>query len=170
MVDKRGFFSGDPYGTPRLRAGQVAALRRPRRLIHSRSLRVPRGTGTIKKERPRLSAEPFFFGDPYGTRTHVTAVKGRCLNHLTNGPDLARPCGRANGGGTWIRTGDTSGMNRMLWPTELCRHELPKQHRNYNSSRLSCQPFFSLFRRGCYPGRRSAGSMLRPSVSSAKCR
>ena len=26
------------------------------------------------------------FGDPYGTRTHVTAVKGRCLNHLTNGP------------------------------------------------------------------------------------
>ena len=25
-------------------------------------------------------------GDPYGTRTHVTAVKGRCLNHLTNGP------------------------------------------------------------------------------------
>ena len=26
------------------------------------------------------------FGDPYGTRTHVTAVKGRCLNLLTNGP------------------------------------------------------------------------------------
>ena len=26
------------------------------------------------------------FGDPYGTRTHVTAVKGRCLNRLTNGP------------------------------------------------------------------------------------
>ena len=29
-----------------------------------------------------------FFGDPYGTRTHVTAVKGRCLNHLTNGPGV----------------------------------------------------------------------------------
>ena len=24
--------------------------------------------------------------DPYGTRTRVTAVKGRCLNRLTNGP------------------------------------------------------------------------------------
>jgi hypothetical protein len=31
-----------------------------------------------------------FFGDPYGTRTHVTAVKGRCLNHLTNGPRRKR--------------------------------------------------------------------------------
>ena len=27
-----------------------------------------------------------FSGDPYGNRTHVTAVKGRCLNRLTNGP------------------------------------------------------------------------------------
>ena len=26
--------------------------------------------------------------DPYGNRTHVTAVKGRCLNRLTNGPLL----------------------------------------------------------------------------------
>ena len=26
------------------------------------------------------------FYDPYGTRTRVTAVKGRCLNRLTNGP------------------------------------------------------------------------------------
>ena len=26
-------------------------------------------------------------GDPYGNRTHDTAVKGRCLNRLTNGPD-----------------------------------------------------------------------------------
>ena|GEM_PF-3691504 len=25
-------------------------------------------------------------GDPYGTRTRVSGVKGRCLNHLTNGP------------------------------------------------------------------------------------
>jgi hypothetical protein len=25
-------------------------------------------------------------GDPYGIRTRVTAVKGRCLNRLTNGP------------------------------------------------------------------------------------
>ena len=27
-------------------------------------------------------------GDPYGIRTRVTAVKGRCLNRLTNGPIL----------------------------------------------------------------------------------
>lgn len=26
------------------------------------------------------------FGDPYGNRTHVNGVRGRCLNHLTNGP------------------------------------------------------------------------------------
>ena len=25
-------------------------------------------------------------GDPYGNRTRVTAVKGRCLSRLTNGP------------------------------------------------------------------------------------
>ena len=33
---------GDPYGTPRLWASQVAALTCPRHVIHSRSLRVPR--------------------------------------------------------------------------------------------------------------------------------
>jgi hypothetical protein len=27
-----------------------------------------------------------FLNDPYGIRTRVTAVKGRCLNRLTNGP------------------------------------------------------------------------------------
>jgi hypothetical protein len=26
--------------------------------------------------------------DPYGIRTRVTAVKGRCLNRLTKGPKL----------------------------------------------------------------------------------
>ena len=26
------------------------------------------------------------------------------------------------GSGEWIRTADTPGMNRMLWPTELRRH------------------------------------------------
>ena len=30
------------------------------------------------------------FGDPYGNRTHVTAVKGPCLNRLTNGPKRYR--------------------------------------------------------------------------------
>ncbi len=29
-----------------------------------------------------------FHYDPYGIRTRVTAVKGRCLNRLTNGPKI----------------------------------------------------------------------------------
>ena len=48
---------------------------------------------------------PLFFGDPYGNRTHVTAVKGRCLNRLTNGP----------GSGNLIRTDDIPGMTRLLY-------------------------------------------------------
>ena len=47
----------------------------------------------------------FFFGDPYGNRTHITAVKGRCLNILTTGP---------YGSGSGIRNYDQSGMNRVL--------------------------------------------------------
>ena len=30
-------------------------------------------------------------GDPCGTRTHVNGVRGRCLNRLTNGPNLIYP-------------------------------------------------------------------------------
>ena len=33
-----------------------------------------------------LPAELNLHNDPYGNRTRVTAVKGRCLNRLTNGP------------------------------------------------------------------------------------
>ena len=47
----------------------------------------------------------FLFGDPYGNRTHITAVKGRCLNLLTNGP----------GSGNLTRTDDNTGMNRVLY-------------------------------------------------------
>ncbi len=62
-------------------------------------------------------------GDPYGNRTRDTAVKGRCLNRLTNGPiKMERVMGiepttsawkaevlplnytRKNGGGRGIRT------------------------------------------------------------------
>ena|GEM_PF-2106078 len=35
----------------------------------------------------------FCFGDPYGNRTHVTAVKGPCLNRLTNGPVMVAEVG-----------------------------------------------------------------------------
>jgi hypothetical protein len=41
------------------------------------------GTPVSKKAAHRCG---LLFGDPYGNRTHVTAVKGRCLNRLTNGP------------------------------------------------------------------------------------
>ena len=44
---------------------------------------IPR-SGCIKKLlNPKI--EELFY-DPYGNRTHVTAVKGPCLNRLTNGP------------------------------------------------------------------------------------
>ena len=31
-------------------------------------------------------SEVIYFGDPYRIRTDVNGVRGRCLNHLTNGP------------------------------------------------------------------------------------
>lgn len=52
-----------------------------------------------------LSLGKSVFGDPYEIRTRDAAVKGRSLNHLTNGP---------SGSDNWIRTNDTAGMNRML--------------------------------------------------------
>ena len=73
----------------------------------------------------------FFAGDPYGTRTHVTTVKGWCLNRLTNGPlwgAVSRWIYKTNyfvymrGSGDEIRTYDLSGMNRSLYPTKLRRH------------------------------------------------
>ncbi len=34
-----------------------------------------------------------FYGDSYGNRTHVTAVKGPCLNRLTNEPNMVADVG-----------------------------------------------------------------------------
>ena len=45
----------------------------------------------IKKERQPTGCLSFF-GDPIGTRTRVTAVKGRCLNRLTMGPIALLGC------------------------------------------------------------------------------
>ena len=47
-----------------------------------------------------------WFYDPYGIRTRVTAVKGRCLNRLTKGP---------NGSAGRIRTYDRSVNSRVLY-------------------------------------------------------
>ena len=43
---------------------------------------------TTKKEHLH-DVQVFFFGDPWENRTPVTAVKGRCLSRLTNGPLVA---------------------------------------------------------------------------------
>ena|SRR5690625_2679510 len=48
-------------------------------------------------------------GDPYGIRTRVTAVKGRCLNHLTNGPIKAL-----------LKTNDFYYIQAFLFCKELC--------------------------------------------------
>ena len=65
-----------------------------------------------------LARQELRFGDPYGTRTHVTAVKGRCLNHLTNGP----------GSGNLTRTDDNTGMNRVLYQLSYAAILLPLRH------------------------------------------
>ena len=43
-----------------------------------------------KIQKKKALANAKLFGDPYGNRTHVTAVKGPCLNRLTNGPKRYR--------------------------------------------------------------------------------
>ena len=62
-------------------------------------------------------------GDPDENRTRVTAVKGRCLNLLTNGP----------GSGNLTRTDDNTGMNRVLYQLSYAAIflMLPKQQSNY---------------------------------------
>ena len=39
-----------------------------------------------RKKKKQDGCPAFLFGDAYGNRTHVTAVKGPCLSRLTNGP------------------------------------------------------------------------------------
>ena len=56
--------------------GALVAVLRTAALFDSR-------TGQIKNPPSECSRD---FYDPYGNRTHVTAVKGPCLNRLTNGP------------------------------------------------------------------------------------
>ena len=63
-------------GTKQQPTGALVAVLRTAALFDSR-------TGQIKT--PLRNAQRRFY-DPYGNRTHVTAVKGPCLNRLTNGP------------------------------------------------------------------------------------
>ena len=69
----------------------------------------------VMQKQKKKSSDFFSFGDPNGIRTHDTAVKGRCLNRLTNGPYVGRIKDPPFfGSADWIRTSDTPGMNRML--------------------------------------------------------
>ena len=115
-------FFGDPYGYLRYSAsgdlsesvvkGFAFSSREPDGFVRRKH--------TAKKDRRFCLS--FFAGDPYGTRTHVTTVKGWCLNRLTNGPSpcaFAHICNRLSsvfclGSGDEIRTYDLPGMNRTL--------------------------------------------------------
>ena len=84
-------------------ATPVCALARNDRVFSNSPHSFEPSGKSVKKR--GLQTQAAFFGDPYGNRTHVTAVKGRCLNRLTNGP----------GSGNLIRTDDIPGMNRLLY-------------------------------------------------------
>ena len=66
----------------------IGALRRgcePMRMRHAAyASPLPRAGASKQKEAHDVCL--FLFGDPYGNRTHVFAVRGRCLSRLTNGP------------------------------------------------------------------------------------
>ncbi len=55
-------------------------------IVYRREKNEDRKEKRTKEKRQPHSRLPFSFGDPWGNRTPVTAVKGRCLNLLTNGP------------------------------------------------------------------------------------
>ena len=44
---------------------------------------------TTNNKKDKFPKKLVFFGDPWENRTPVTAVKGRCLSRLTNGPMVA---------------------------------------------------------------------------------
>ena len=64
-----------------------------------------------QNKKDTLKECPFRFGDPYGNRTHVTAVKGPCLNRLTNGPDT-----HCNAVCVFIQLVTRTGIEPMLQP------------------------------------------------------
>ena len=78
------------------RTGISRALKTPRRGVFAgrgagrpaRAVRFPYvyPNSALYKENRLLPYRAGGLGDPYGNRTHVTAVKGPCLNLLTNGP------------------------------------------------------------------------------------
>ena len=47
----------------------------------------------LAKNKTTPNSVVLFFGDPWENRTPVTAVKGRCLSRLTNGPNMVAEIG-----------------------------------------------------------------------------
>ena len=93
----------DRAGAKDVGGGGGGELRRLRWLLPRLACEGEQPSGSLRPSLPRGSAEypptttkgralarPFletrWFGDPWGNRTPVTAVKGRCLSRLTNGP------------------------------------------------------------------------------------
>ena len=73
--------------SPRSKNGPLDRFCPPERAAgtsYSIPVRRPKPHGYKEKHPAPLRAG--CLGDPYGNRTHVTAVKGPCLNRLTNGP------------------------------------------------------------------------------------
>ena len=84
-----------------------------------------------KKHHPKKGGV-FCAGDAYGNRTHVTAVKGPCLNRLTNGP-------------LWWRKWDLNLWPAGYEPDALANWAIPPKHYHsamldyYNMSFFNCQ-------------------------------
>ena len=69
------------------------AKKKPVIKLIAKLLTINGATSQIRTEDPRFTRAVLWptelkwqFGDPDGNRTHVSAVKGRCLNRLTTGP------------------------------------------------------------------------------------
>ena len=75
----------------------------------------------------------YTYGDPYGIRTRVTAVKGRCLNRLTKGPLIKKLDKRIAPIGACLAT---SYSHRGRPPTTIGAEELNFRVRNGNGCDL----------------------------------
>ena len=58
------------------------------------------------------------FGDPYRIRTDVNGVRGRCLNHLTNGPLVHRQ--GLEPGTHWLRVSCSTNWAKGADPFTVC--------------------------------------------------
>ena len=72
---------GTLYNTKR--TGAFFQIQRPVRNFFAAVFPLPRKQAIKQKKVLQMQN---LFGDPTGNRTRVTAVKGRCLDRLTNGP------------------------------------------------------------------------------------